>query len=151
MNWKDKRLWIGIIVLVLVVFFYPKYCGNWTTTAPNTGSNYHDCTCLGIRIGEGSLGPAGGSDVYCLGIIISRSCYENIRDEEKGEYRYYRPCQEDYSGPPVCSWAPGLCDLEIGPGYYYDHKTDKCEYFPGGNGCPSPPFESLEECKSTCE
>lgn len=75
-----------------MIFFYPKYCGNWATTAPNMGYTYHDCTCVGLKM-SAHPGIIGGDTVNCWGIIVSRSCYENRFTEEQGGFRYYKPCE----------------------------------------------------------
>jgi len=90
-----RKYWYWIAVIIaLIIFFYPKYCGHWATTAPNMGYTYDDCTCVGIKMGA-HPGVAGGDTVNCWGIVVSRSCYENRRTEEQGYFRYYKPCEEE--------------------------------------------------------
>lgn len=87
----DKKYLIILIitVLTLIIFFFPKYCGNWGTTGPDANVTFHDCTCLGIFKGE-IVQPFGGGTTHCWGIVTSKLCYENRWHEDPP--RYYKPC-----------------------------------------------------------
>jgi hypothetical protein len=57
-----------ILIIALVVFFYPKKCGNWGTSLKAT---YEKCDCIGFKLQEYVL---GGGYYYCYGICLENTC-----------------------------------------------------------------------------
>jgi len=101
-NW----LWIIGIIIILILFFYPKYCGNWGT-AIHPDARYKDCTCIGLKT-SGLLGAirAGGDYLYCWGTPISYSCYYYEGKEIQGIWKVekvYIPCVNE------CEIHDGKC------------------------------------------
>ena len=70
MKWKKflKKNWITItIIIILVLFFYPRPCGNVSSVGDTV------CDCIGIKTPE--LSPAlGATHYYCLGICLENTC-----------------------------------------------------------------------------
>jgi len=58
---------------------------------------------------------------------------------------------DSFQNQVKCIWEPGLCKkLCVGPLYYYNSSSQKCELWESGGCCTNPPFETLEECESSC-
>jgi hypothetical protein len=93
---SNKKLFILLLLIALaafVLFFYPKHCGSWASSAENMGYTYPDCFCIGIQTDAGAI---GGGDIVCWGIVIANTCYENRADNSSGiwiSYRYHKPCE----------------------------------------------------------
>jgi len=69
-NRKDRRLWIGIAVLiVLVIFLFPKECGTWTAVPDVT---IIKCNCLGYSYESSSY--SGDGKYMCIGICLKDRC-----------------------------------------------------------------------------
>jgi len=89
---KKKFYWIiGIVIVILILFFYPKECGNWGT-AIHPDAKYKDCTCIGINYSPSVL---GGASITCFGVPVSYSCYYYEGKEIEGEWKVEKieiPC-----------------------------------------------------------
>jgi len=72
---KKKYYWIiGIaILIILILFFFPKTCSEIYGDEQSTSKR--ECGCLGI---SGQVGATG----YCYGICNSCKCYHRWYDEE---------------------------------------------------------------------
>lgn len=67
---KKKYYWIiGIVILViLILFFYPKDCGNWGTSLE---AKTFSCGCFGYKFNEPLV---GGGRTFCSGICLENAC-----------------------------------------------------------------------------
>lgn len=80
---KVSRKWIWIIIIIaLVIFFFPKECGNWGT-AIHPDAKYKDCTCVGIKYSPPLV---GGAYITCFGVPASYSCYYYQGNAAEGNY-----------------------------------------------------------------
>ena len=87
-----KDYWPLILVtLILLVFFFPKYCGHSYGGLVTTGMVLHreDCTCLGIKYeskGGDILNLARcfdcGITYFCAGIPAGKTCFEWTTGED---------------------------------------------------------------------
>jgi len=76
-----RKNWLIIVVLIiLILIFYPKHCGNWGT-AISPDATYKDCTCIGIKYSSPIL---GGAYITCFGIPTSYSCYYYTKEPVPG-------------------------------------------------------------------
>ena len=73
-----KLYYIIIAIAVLVVFFFPKACGNHGT-AVDPSAVYKDCTCIGLIYYPEV---PGGSDTTCFGVPTSYECYYYTSSKE---------------------------------------------------------------------
>jgi len=80
------------VLAVLIVVFYPKYCGRWASTQPNQGYTYPGCKCIGIKM-QAMPVVVGGGDSVCLGIVTERLCYEWRTSDAEGVFKYYKQCE----------------------------------------------------------
>jgi hypothetical protein len=74
-----RKYWLLIMVLiVLLAFFYPKYCSSSPggLQPPGNTVNRNDCTCLGIKYDSSMQCSDCGTEYLCAGIPTSRSCFE---------------------------------------------------------------------------
>lgn len=77
----SRKYWIVFsIIILLILFFYPKECGNWGTSLETT---YNGCSCFGLKITEPV---AGGAPYYCLGICFNCRCVQYDLITKKLEY-----------------------------------------------------------------
>ena len=83
MEWK--KYWPLLVVVLLVVFFYPKECGNWGTSMTAT---YDECGCIGLK--TSGFAPPGGGPYYCFGFCHNCRCVQN---EIKDSVRVRVPCE----------------------------------------------------------
>jgi uncharacterized protein YpmB len=86
-------LGIFILSLSLIVFLYPKKCGNYGTAVARNleeAPKYRDCECFGIKFSSGIS--IGGGYYYCYGICGRCKCYTYIADEKVGAKRIDIPC-----------------------------------------------------------
>jgi hypothetical protein len=83
-----RKYWLVILgIIVLILFFYPKSCGNWGT-AIHPDARYKDCTCIGLKTsGMSGAIRVGGDYLYCWGIPISYSCYYYEGKEIQGTWK----------------------------------------------------------------
>jgi hypothetical protein len=81
-----KYWYVIVVVAALMVFFFPKECGNWGTSIEAT---YKECGCIGFKT-AGFAVPAGGSSYYCYGICTDCQCVQN---DLTGETRKLVPCK----------------------------------------------------------
>jgi hypothetical protein len=92
-----RKYWFLILaIIILILFFYPKYCGNWGT-AIHPDAKYKDCTCIGVKTNgypwEGIR--AGGGYLYCWGVQTSYSCYYYEGKDVQGVWKVEKieiPC-----------------------------------------------------------
>ena len=68
MKWKRKYWFILFGIIILVLFFYPKDCGDWGTSLV---AKTHSCDCLGYKFNEPLI---GGGKTFCSGICLSNTC-----------------------------------------------------------------------------
>ncbi len=66
----DSRLGILALIVIILIFLYPKECGD-TGTAIDTV--YKDCNCLGLKLGSGMV---GYEEFSCYGACLECSCYK---------------------------------------------------------------------------
>jgi hypothetical protein len=83
-----RKYWFVIIgIIILILFFYPKNCGNWGT-AIHPDAKYKDCSCIGFKTsGYFNVVTAGGDYLYCWGIPLSYSCYYYEGKEVQGVWK----------------------------------------------------------------
>lgn len=78
---KKILIHMGIIIailIILVIFFYPKSCGFWGTEANGVNK---DCNCLGFKTGSLSFfSSKTDRDVYwCYGVCTTEcKCTRNV-------------------------------------------------------------------------
>jgi len=95
-----RKYWYLVVgLVVLVIFFYPKYCGRWSSASPGSGYVYHDCECLGLKAQTSPL-VMGYTRTSCFGIVTSKRCYEMRCEEGQGCFEVEKPCEEAVT---VCS------------------------------------------------
>jgi hypothetical protein len=91
-----KKRWYKIIlIIILILFFYPKECGNWGTSIEAT---YTKCSCLGIGSEQSLLSffwgyTLGGGKNYCYGVCLKNTC-ECYRYDPRNLSRGLIPCKE---------------------------------------------------------
>jgi len=71
-----RKYWLIIVgLIILLLIFYPRHCGNWGT-AIDPGARYKDCVCVGIKYSPPLV---GGGGITCFGVPVSYSCYSYER------------------------------------------------------------------------
>ncbi|MFH0952477.1 MAG: hypothetical protein V1838_04860 [Patescibacteria group bacterium] len=97
MNKVLKKWWFWVTIVLAVVFFIPKPCGQTGGgyMGPTEEYPYHtqDCTCLGIKRTSNKFIDAGNSR-SCLGIPLSYKCYTYWFDDEGKQVIQGRSCSE---------------------------------------------------------
>ena len=83
-----RKHWLKIVlIIVFVLFLYPKKCGNWGTSIEAT---YTQCSCLGIKFDEPL---PGGGRTFCIGICLKNTC-RCVRFDPRYPPRGLIPCEE---------------------------------------------------------
>lgn len=92
MKWVRKHWLILAVLIVLLILFFPKYCGYSYGGFVTTGMTLHreECTCLGIKyetwgdpFNLGWMCMDCGKTHYCAGIPAGRSCFEWVAATDK--------------------------------------------------------------------
>lgn len=65
----SRRWLVGIFVVALLIFLFPKPCGSSSTAPPFL---HKDCTCFGVRLYP--FIPPGGGEWSCLGFPLAYNC-----------------------------------------------------------------------------
>jgi len=75
---------ISGVILILMIFFYPKYCGTTYGGLIKPGMILHreECVCLGFKFAFISYPCTDcGKYYYCSGIPVGNKCYELVAHE----------------------------------------------------------------------
>ena len=86
-----KKGWwiaIGVVVLLLLIIFYPKYCGyrEGGYVLPNP-TYMQECDCFGLKYqscgGKFDFSDCAdiGVNYYCAGILMNKKCFEGVPTE----------------------------------------------------------------------
>jgi hypothetical protein len=81
-----KKWWFWVLIILVFIFFFPKYCGNsFGGFRQPAGEVYHssECDCFGLKYSKEPLMTDGWTTYKCMGIITGKTCYEKL---ETGDF-----------------------------------------------------------------
>lgn len=166
-NWF-KKYWLGFLIIgILAVVFFPKYCGfsYGGLLRADAVLKREECSCLGIKYG--TFGGRfnlwrildGGETHFCVGIPLGRTCFEwvaNVTNDFSSEKQTECKRTEPRCGIENChgfeipcgSNIPEVCsDIYIHGDFCRQYV--KCEVINGV--CQLVKSEKFEKCKSCVE